>query len=89
MARAEAAARGAGYATALNLPYAGGHILATHGRPAAGIHAIQVEIDRSRYLDAALDLPGTGLTPTVRMLRAMLDALTEEALGTRLDRAAE
>jgi len=89
VARAEAAARGAGFATALNLPYAGGHILATHGQPAAGIHAIQVEIDRSRYLDAALDLPGAGLTPTVRMLRAMLDALTEEALGTRLDRAAE
>lgn len=37
-----------------NSPYAGGHIVERHGRPARGIHAVQVELDRSLYLDAAL-----------------------------------
>lgn len=35
-----------------NQPYAGGHIVRTHGRPAHGVHAIQIEIDRSLYLTA-------------------------------------
>lgn len=35
---------------ARNQPYAGGHIIRTHGRPAAAIHAVQIEIDRSLYL---------------------------------------
>lgn len=34
-----------------NQPYAGGHIVRTHGRPADALHAVQVEIDRSLYLD--------------------------------------
>ncbi len=33
-----------------NQPYAGGHIIRTHGRPGDGIHAVQIEIDRSLYL---------------------------------------
>lgn len=35
-----------------NQPYAGGHIVRTHGRPDDGVHAIQIEIDRSLYLTA-------------------------------------
>ncbi|PKQ00423.1 MAG: N-formylglutamate amidohydrolase [Alphaproteobacteria bacterium HGW-Alphaproteobacteria-13] len=37
---------------ARNRPYAGGHILRTHGQPAQGVHAVQIEIDRHLYLDA-------------------------------------
>lgn len=33
-----------------NQPYAGGHIIRTHGRPREAIHAVQIEIDRSLYL---------------------------------------
>jgi len=33
-----------------NQPYAGGHIIRTHGRPGDGIHAVQIEIDRCLYL---------------------------------------
>ncbi|TPG15292.1 N-formylglutamate amidohydrolase [Sphingomonas oligophenolica] len=89
VACADAVARGAGFATALNLPYAGGHTLTTHGRPAAGIHAIQVEIDRALYLDAALDMPGNGIEAIAAMLRAMIAALASEALAQRYDCAAE
>lgn len=46
------AARGLKVPVSLNLPYAGGHIVRTHGRPSVGIHAVQVEIDRSLYLTA-------------------------------------
>lgn len=35
---------------ARNQPYAGGHIVRTHGRPGQAIHAVQIEIDRSLYL---------------------------------------
>ena len=33
-----------------NQPYAGGHIVRTHGRKASGVHAVQIEIDRNLYL---------------------------------------
>lgn len=46
-----------------NLPYAGGHIVRTHGDPARGIHAIQIEIDRSLYLN------GDGAPDAVRLER--------------------
>ena len=42
-----------------NQPYAGGHIVRTHGRPGDGVHAIQIEIDRSLYLTAE-GLPDAG-----------------------------
>lgn len=47
---AAAAARAYGLPHAVDRPYAGGHIVERHGRPAAGIHALQVEIDRTLYL---------------------------------------
>ena len=38
---------------AYNRPYAGGYVLDRHGRPRQDIHALQLEIDRARYLDQA------------------------------------
>lgn len=43
--------RGLGYRTAVNKPYAGGFITEHYGRPAAGIHALQIEINRALYMD--------------------------------------
>jgi N-formylglutamate amidohydrolase len=79
----------AGQTGALNAPYPGGHILSRHGRPAIGIHAIQIEIDRRLYLDAALDQPGEGMATTVTLLRRMIDAATDELLGGEYALAAE
>ena len=39
-------------AVSRNQPYAGGHIIRTHGFPARGVHAVQIEIDRRLYLAA-------------------------------------
>ena len=49
-----------GYDVQLNRPYAGGFITEHYGRPARGIHAIQVEINRSLYMDEAKILPNAG-----------------------------
>ncbi|MGH6652126.1 MAG: N-formylglutamate amidohydrolase [Sphingopyxis sp.] len=45
-----AAAERLGVPVSRNQPYAGGHIVRTHGRPDRGVHAVQIEIDRSLYL---------------------------------------
>ena len=89
VARAEAVAAASGLTTALNTPYAGGHILDRHGRPAERIHAIQLELDRSLYLDRPLLRPGLGLERTVALVRGMLAALADEALAGRIAMAAE
>ena len=74
---------------ALNAPYAGGHILDRHGAPASGVHAVQLEIDRSLYLDFVLDRPGNGFAATVTMVKRIIAALADEALGSGLAVAAE
>lgn len=79
VAAIELVAQTAGYTVALNTPYAGGHILESHARPAGGVHAVQIELDRSLYLDPAGDGPGDGLAATAVLLRRMIDALADEA----------
>ncbi|MBP2277338.1 MULTISPECIES: N-formylglutamate amidohydrolase [Sphingomonas] len=88
IAAIEAVAARHGVMAALNTPYAGGHILDTHARPASGVHAIQIEFDRSLYLDPAGDRPGDTLPAVARLLRDMIDALADEA-ATTLSIAAE
>ncbi len=78
-----------GFRVALNAPYAGGHILERHGRPGRGIHALQIEIDRSLYLDSQLDQPGTGLQRCRMFVADLTDALAEEARGMPQAEAAE
>ncbi len=43
--------RGCGYTIAINDPYKGMEILRLHGQPASGIHSLQLEINRSLYMD--------------------------------------
>ena len=40
-----------GFTVARNAPFAGGYITQTYGRPQDGVHALQIEIDRSLYMD--------------------------------------
>ena len=89
VARIEAEIQASGITLAVNTPYSGGHILDRHAAPSAGIHAIQVEFDRTLYLDAALDAPGRGLGAMAALLRRMIDAVADEALATPLAIAAE
>ncbi|OYY64888.1 N-formylglutamate amidohydrolase [Sphingomonas sp. 28-62-11] len=82
-------AEAAGIGHALNTPYAGGHILDRHAAPRMGIHAIQIEFDRSLYLDDGHDAPGTGFTAAAAMLRRMIAAINDEALAGLTAIAAE
>jgi N-formylglutamate deformylase len=43
--------RKAGFEVAYNWPYLGGRVTQTYGKPEAGQHAIQVEINRALYMD--------------------------------------
>ena len=45
--------RDLGYTVSVNDPYAGGTIVQTIGRPADGVHSVQIEINRRLYLDEA------------------------------------
>ena len=40
-----------GYTVAHNKPYAGGFITEHYGRPARGLHALQIEINRGLYMN--------------------------------------
>ena len=79
--RLESEVAAAGYDVAINSPYPGGHVLARHGRPGLNVHAIQIEIDRTVYLDAAMLEPGAGLAATAALLRRVIDAATDELLS--------
>ena len=67
-----------GLRVAFNAPYAGGYIVTRHARPELQRYAIQVEIDRSLYLDAALTSPAAGLSKVQAMLADMAKAMSHE-----------
>jgi N-formylglutamate amidohydrolase len=68
-----------GFEAGLNDPFAGGHVIERHARPAREVHALQIEIDRRCYLDEPLRLPGGGFDDAA----ALVEALVVE-LGTAL-----
>ncbi|MCY7281657.1 MAG: N-formylglutamate amidohydrolase, partial [Sphingomonas bacterium] len=64
-------ARVEGWSVALNQPYAGGHVIDRHGRPANNIHALQLEIDRGCYLGLDGRTPGPGFDRAARLLEQL------------------
>ncbi len=58
-------------------------------RPERGVHAIQLEIDRSLYLGPDLMTPGDNLPAVRRLLGEMAQALALELSGPGLQLAAE
>lgn len=54
MDRIEAAFAAGGFTVARNAPFAGAYITQTYGRPSRDQHAVQVEIDRSLYMNERL-----------------------------------
>lgn len=79
----------AGFSVALNEPYAGGAIVARHGRPADGIHAIQLEIDRSTYLKADGRTAGAGFDRIASLVEAIAVGLGRALLDRGIREAAE
>ncbi len=52
--------RGMGYTVSRNKPYAGGFITEHYGNPAAGLHSVQLEINRALYMDERRYLRSSG-----------------------------
>jgi N-formylglutamate amidohydrolase len=78
--------QGLGYAVCRNKPYAGGFITEHYGRPARGLHALQIEINRSIYMDEQALQPHSGfdrLTRDLTLLAESLLALTGTADALR------
>ena len=67
----ERALTGLGYAVTRNAPYAGGYTTEHYGRPARGVHALQIEVNRALYVDEASLAP----TPGFARLKANLERL--------------
>ena len=78
-----------GIAAALNHPYSGDYILRRHGQVRKNIHAVQIEVDRSLYLDSELREPGPGLRATSAVITDLLSLLAELASGAAHPMAAE
>lgn len=81
--------RSAGLPTAINAPYPGSYTLERHGAPDRGIHALQVEIDRTLYLDDHMDVCTGSLAHMQRILCRMDGHLQQELLGGQALQAAE
>ncbi len=89
LAAATQAASALGFATGANDPYAGGHVIERHGRPQQYVHALQIEVDRSLYLDSKRREPGPGFDGVARLLAAICEAVAATALGEPAAIAAE
>ena len=67
-----------GRTIAHNRPYSGGYVLQRHAQPDLGISAMQIEIDRTRYLDARMAEPGDGFADMVHLLTDLVRRLAAE-----------
>ncbi len=75
VARVEAAFDAVGFRVVRNTPFAGAYIAQTYGRPQAGHHAVQVEIDRSLYMNEREIRPNGNFDGFRRTLAGVLEEI--------------
>ncbi|MEW9919827.1 N-formylglutamate amidohydrolase [Marimonas sp. MJW-29] len=86
--RVEAAFASAGFVVTRNTPFAGAYITQAYGRPSRGQHAVQVEIDRSLYMNETLIRPNGAFDEVRAALRQVVAEVARIGQG-RLPLAAE
>ena len=80
----------AGFRVRRNSPFAGAHVAATYGRPLRGRHVVQVEIDRSLYMDEGALRPHAGFDELAARLEGVIARIARLPLdGAGLPLAAE
>ena len=79
----------AGFEAGLNDPFAGGHVIERHSKPASGVHALQLEIDRRSYLDERLAKPGRGFDRIAGLIETLAIELGQALIGRQFATAAE
>lgn len=72
----------AGFRVTRNAPFAGGYITQHYGRPSRNIHALQIEIDRSLYMDEAQIKMNARFASVERQLRDIVRQLCRLGLET-------
>lgn len=75
--RVAAAFEAAGLRTSRNIPFAGAYIAQSYGRPSHGRHAIQIEIDRSLYMNEREIRPNGNYAGFKRLLTAILSEIAD------------
>ena len=85
----ERAMRERGFVVQRNKPYAGGYITEHYGTPPAGIHAIQIEVNRAIYMDETRLERSPRFTQMAADLAAIIGDLAAFAAGYGLKAAAE
>lgn len=85
----EAAFASAGFAVVRNTPFAGAYITQTYGRPSRRQHAIQIEIDRSLYMDEPTLTPHAGFEEVKTALSAAIAEICEIGRAKSVPLAAE
>jgi N-formylglutamate amidohydrolase len=73
----EQAFAGEGLKVGRNNPYAGGHTTERHGRPADGLHCVQLEFDRTLYMEMGSLAPTAGFAPLARLIGRIVDRLAQ------------
>jgi N-formylglutamate amidohydrolase len=86
--RIESAFIEAGFVVTRNAPFAGAYITQAYGRPAKGQHAVQVEIDRSLYMNEQLIRPNGDFEVVQTALRRVVEEVAQIGKG-RIPLAAE
>ncbi len=79
--RIESVLRNLGYVVLRNKPYAGGFITEHYGNPVAGIHAVQIEVNRALYMDEKNLEPSPGFVRLAADLLSVADSLADLPAG--------
>jgi len=74
-ATVEKSLRDMGFTVLRNRPYAGGFTTSHYGKPSAGLHAIQIEINRALYMDENAIAAHAGLKPLAEKLTRLIASL--------------
>jgi N-formylglutamate amidohydrolase len=74
----ERALQGCGYAVVRNKPYAGGFITEHYGEPGLGRHALQIEINRSLYMDERMLSRNAGFDQLAANLKSAIRRVIHE-----------
>ena len=77
----QAAFTDAGFRVSRNMPFAGAYISQHYGKPKLGQHVIQIEIDRSLYLDEASIKPLASFVDFQTRLRTVIEKVAAVELG--------
>ncbi len=84
--RIERFLRRQGLRVARNRPYAGGHITCRYGRPAMALHALQIEIRRSLFMDERTGRPHGAMAELAQLMRELIAEMAEFALDRLVPR---